>query len=356
MPQEIGWSVESKLIYQIKQVLSKGLSSIYNAYWQMPTNDYSFPNTPGSYISPLDMRAVSNGTLLSTSVYYPTLYKSYPDVTRTYKAYSFNNTTTTVFLDGVPASSGTIGYTFNGIEAINQTTGISFNIPFYLNKIEFPDLLFMNLGISTGNNILITGSPGALTMLLFPKLIYMRGGIILPTGTVTFSLPKAEVIDGLLQVGINVTSLSLPELLFVRQFTDTVSNISSYSFPKLKVIHTGGFSISGTKTALTSITFGDLEYCATTFTMPTSSPALTTFSFAPTLKLFNSNFVTTSNALNQASVDNILIRLAALDGTGGTIAYSSKTVTITGGAATPSAAGLAAKAILVARGCTVTNN
>jgi hypothetical protein len=61
--------------------------------------------------------------------------------------------------------------------------------------------------------------------------------------------------------------------------------------------------------------------------------------------------------LDQASVDGILVRLAALDGTNGTTAYSSKTILLNGGtSATPSATGIAAKATLVARGCTVTTN
>jgi hypothetical protein len=76
-----------------------------------------------------------------------------------------------------------------------------------------------------------------------------------------------------------------------------------------------------------------------------------------TLKSVGGNFSATGCALNQASIDGILVSLAALDGTGGTTAYSSKTVALTGGTnATPSATGLAAKAVLVARSCTVTNN
>jgi hypothetical protein len=131
--------------------------------------------------------------------------------------------------------------------------------------------------------------------------------------------------------------------------------MTSYSFPKLKIFNSS-VSFAGTKSSLTSISFGALEVLAGTFTMPTTSTSLTSFSFASTLKLFNSNFVTTSNSLDQASVDNILVRLAALDGTGGTVAYSSRTVTITGSSATPSATGLAAKTTLQGRGCTVTTN
>ena len=72
-----------------------------------------------------------------------------------------------------------------------------------------------------------------------------------------------------------------------------------------------------------------------------------------------SNFVITNAALNQASVDGILTALAYLNGTVNSpyAAYSNKTVNLSGGtSATPSATGLAAKATLVARGCTVTHN
>jgi hypothetical protein len=65
----------------------------------------------------------------------------------------------------------------------------------------------------------------------------------------------------------------------------------------------------------------------------------------------------TGMALNQTSVDGILVSLAALNGTGGTTAYSSHTVNLSGGtSSTPSSIGLTAKTTLVARGCTVTTN
>ena len=54
--------------------------------------------------------------------------------------------------------------------------------------------------------------------------------------------------------------------------------------------------------------------------------------------------------------NGILVRLAALDGTAGTTTYSSKTVSILGTSSTPSATGLAAKAVLQARSCTVNTN
>lgn len=62
-------------------------------------------------------------------------------------------------------------------------------------------------------------------------------------------------------------------------------------------------------------------------------------------------------SLNQASVDNILIVLASLDGTNGTTYTNNGNVQLNGGSnATPSSAGLAAKTTLISRGFSVSNN
>jgi hypothetical protein len=117
--------------------------------------------------------------------------------------------------------------------------------------------------------------------------------------------------------------------------------------------------------ALTSISIPIIERIGTTTTsgsviaLTSGTAALTTFQLPSTLKQIGNgagNVVITSAALNQASVDSILVQLAALDGTNGTTLFSTRTVTITGTSSTPSATGLAAKATLVARGCTVTTN
>lgn len=93
--------------------------------------------------------------------------------------------------------------------------------------------------------------------------------------------------------------------------------------------------------------------------LTTGTAALTTLTFGAVgvTKRIDGNIIITSAALNQASVDGILARLVALDGTSGTTLYTgAKTVTITGTSSTPSAAGLTNKATLVGRGITVTTN
>lgn len=295
-------------------------------------------------------------TLYSFFWSFPISGKQYPDPSLNVKIYQWGT-----------FASGTVQSLSATIQAYNQTSStLNYVEAIYLNAsltisaaqtslttISFPNLIYFLSGAVTftitGNNI---------TTFNFPELKFVAGSITIPasTGITSFSFPKLEVVNGTLtNLGVNVSTYNLPELLEVLGFQDTASTaVTSFPFPKLKIV--GTFSISGTKSSLTSISFGALEHITGTFTMPTTSASLSSFTFADTLKSFNSNFVTTSNSLDQSSVDNILIRLAALDGTNGTAAYSSKTVTITGTSATPSAAGLTAKATLQARGCTVTTN
>ena len=343
MPREIGWSIEANLLYQIKQLLKKIQGSVFYSakYTGLNTTPYTVKNN-GVYQLNYTATVIDPRTL--TSIYfYPYINKSYPD---TYDGLmSFSNAISI----GTSTDPTATQFTISGIDLANPS---SFNVSSPATSVTFSDLKYW---ISN----LTLPSLATFTSLNFPELILFGGTVTTSAGSglTSLSFPKLEVIQSTFtNNNLSQSSLSFPELLRMGQFSDIVNSaMTSYSFPKLKLIE-GTFSLAGTKSSLTSISFGALEVMTSTFTMPTTSTSLTSFSFANTLKLFNSNFVTTSNSLNQASVDNILIRLAALDGTNGTVAYSTRTVTITGGAATPSAAGLAAKAILVARGCTVTNN
>ena len=82
--------------------------------------------------------------------------------------------------------------------------------------------------------------------------------------------------------------------------------------------------------------------------------ALTSWLCPSTLMQVGHGINIVGGALDQASVDSWLIRLAALDGTNGTTLYENNVVTIMGSA--PSSVGLAAAAVLTGRGCTVTHN
>lgn len=288
---------------------------------------------------------------------FPNSGKQYPDPAlnvKTYQWAGFGSGAAPVLTATIQSYNQT-SVSVNNIQAIfsNSATLIINAAQASLTTISFPDLIYFLSGAVSftisGNNI---------TTFNFPELKFIAGGITIPasTGITSISFPKLEVVNGTLaNSAVNVSTYNLPELLEVINFSDSQSTaVTSLSFPKLKIV--GAFNITGTKSSLTSISFGALEHITSTITMPTTSASLSSFTFADTLKSVNSNFVTTSNSLNQASVDNILVRLAALDGTNGTATYSNRTVTITGTSATPSATGLTAKATLQARGCTVTTN
>jgi hypothetical protein len=115
-------------------------------------------------------------------------------------------------------------------------------------------------------------------------------------------------------------------------------------------------SVSITSCAvLTSISFPTLDRATSFFLNDNTS--LTTVSLPSGLLRVDGNFIAANCALSQASVNAILVRLAALDGTAGTTSYDNKTIDMTlGTSAAPSAPGLAAKTTLEGRGCTVNVN
>lgn len=213
-----------------------------------------------------------------------------------------------------PASNASLA-TLSLPKLINVGTGFSCNGNAALTSISAPALT------SVGNSVNVS-SVSALTTISFPALTIVGGSFLLSSNA--------------------LTTLSLPSLTDVGQsFGLTfLSSITTISIPSLVVLGS-------------SLTSGNV------IQLSNGTAALTTFELPSTLKQVGStvgNVLITSAALNQTSVDSILVRLAALDGTGGTTAFSNRTVTITGTSATPSATGLDAKATLVARGCTVTHN
>lgn len=209
----------------------------------------------------------------------------------------------------------------------------------------------------------------ALTTVSVPNLITIGGNFNSTSVSIltTLYFPSLITIGQNFSVGSmsSLTTLTFPSLTVVgNSFTIAPSSaITTFSFPNLTTIG-GIFSISS-MTSLTSALFSAIERIATNVTsgnaisITSSTGSLTTFALPTTLKQVGNGggtIVITSAALNQSSVDNILVRLAALNGTNGTVAFSNRVVTITGTSSTPSATGLAAKSTLVSRGCTVTHN
>lgn len=102
------------------------------------------------------------------------------------------------------------------------------------------------------------------------------------------------------------------------------------------------------------LTYVSLIYSANCPSMTTCDG---TGGFLPAIKWVNGNVNFNGCALNQTSIDSILVKLASLDGTNGTTTFSSRTVDLSGGSnAIPSQTGLYAKSVLEGRGCNVNVN
>jgi hypothetical protein len=179
------------------------------------------------------------------------------------------------------------------------------------------------------------------------------------------SLPALTYVNGSFNPGYMaaLTTLNAPVLTTVVGGMQLASYpITTLSFPALTSL--GGAFYPVSCAALTSVSLPAIQVIGATTTSGSLinlylTPLLTTFTLGASLKrvgLGGGNVVFTTCALTQASVDGVLVSLAALDGTNGTTTFNGRTVTISGTSATPSSSGLAAKATLVARGCTVTHN
>lgn len=204
-----------------------------------------------------------------------------------------------------------------------------------LTNITCPLLTYVGTNFSIGNNI-------AFPTIMFPVLATVDGNFTLTelAGCTSVNFPLLTAVGG----NFNVSSLPV----CVAANFNTLTEIKG----KLNI------SLSP---ALTTLSFSSLEHIGTNLTVgnainigPTMT-GLTIFELSNNLKQVNGS-VYINCAMSAVAIDNFLTQLARLDGLNGTVAFSNKSITITGPSAAPSTVGLDAKAILVGRGCTVTTN
>ena len=217
----------------------------------------------------------------------------------------------------------------------------------------------------------------ALTTLSCPSLLSI-GTNFAPAGTLlsTVNMPVLTSVGGTFSPTLAVlTTLTVTSLQTVTgAFGLTAATLTTLSLPALTTLGAGfspvcALATTVTLTLLANVTgtFVPSFAALTTLSLPAlvsisglltiTAANLVAFSMGSTLKSIGGNFTMSGMKLDQASVDGILVSLAALDGTGGTTAYSSKTINLSGGTSSaPSATGLAAKTVLLARSCTVTTN
>jgi hypothetical protein len=226
-----------------------------------------------------------------------------------------------------------------------QRVGSGFSINSSLNilNLNFPNITY--LGSLTLNN----NNPSVVTSINFSNLVSVGQAINISNQTAVTTFNFNSLATAFAQISISSLT-SLTNIAFVNLTTLNNNNnatalsvqsctaLFSFIMPSIVRIYSSG---------------------GNTINFSSGTPNLTVFGFGSGLKQIggtSGNVIFTSCSLSQSSVDGILVSLAALDGTNGTTSFNNRTVTITGTSATPSATGLAAKAVLQGRGCTVTNN
>jgi len=261
-------------------------------------------------------------------------------------------------LEYCPTSSGWQGYfgplatnlivgNTNGAQGFGITEGFKLIKGFIYSNIESDDLIEFPEFIA--GNVNLSG-----TKYSFPKFLYgsFNCNYLLPA--TYLYLPILESLNATLQTAIIWSSdIQMPNLSYINGTLDFQSNSGTEaSFPKLKYVN-GNIALQSCSVqsiqlpSLSKVLYSIYSY---------SNCTVQSLNLGSDLKMVSGSVTLQSNTFNQSTVDHILTVLAALDGSNGTTAYSNKPVTITGGASAPSATGLAAKAILVARGCTVNHN
>jgi hypothetical protein len=184
-----------------------------------------------------------------------------------------------------------------------------------------------------------------LTSLSAPNLIYVGGNAVPFTGTITFSafdLSKLQFVGGSLfySVGANptlagITSVNLSSLVYVQNsLRADFPNATSINLSKLQYV---GAQFNIGANSLTSLSLPSLIHLDSNFTLFGSLITTLTLPTLGTWKVFNGNFIATTIALNQASVDSLLAHLAYMDGNNGTVLYGTgRSAVITGTSSTPS--------------------
>ncbi len=374
--RQIGWSNESNLLWQI----SKGIDKLTTTTGTSLSNIISIFNNKQSLAGSSSYFSITQTT---TSFVDNTSYSVKPGI----KIVRFNQSFDLgEFVVEDLSFNTSVTVTINSGTALNQSvnTGSS-QTSLVMNTIQYiTGALSLNTSITnfSANNLYAVNSISSqanLSTFSLPSLVYCFGSLQLTSNNVpNVNFNSLQLIGAIFTLSTNTTisSLNLPALttLYGNLSFSGLTAITSINFPVLTtIINTAGgpAAIIGWTSmgSLTSFSIPSIQIIASNTTgtslisLTSGTAALTTFNigtsllrFEKTTALNTGNWIMTSCALNQTSVDNILVQLAKLDGTNGTTLLSNRIITITGTSSAPSATGNAAKATLVARGCIVTTN
>lgn len=233
-------------------------------------------------------------------------------------------------------------------------------------SVDAVTLVSAPLCASIGSDLNL-GSMASVVTIDFGGLVTLAGGFSLGSCPLltTLDLGALTTAGGTMALSGDLSSLttidtgSLVSTGNIDASSATITALSSVDFGSLETAQgfAGGILLPGS--ALTSFSLPVIQYLAISGSALdlSDSTVLTSVSLGSSLLGAFGDILFPGCALDQASVDGILVSFADLDGTGGTTSYDNKTVDLSGGTnATPGVTGLAAKLILEGRGNTVTVN
>lgn len=303
------------------------------------------------------MFTVWDGASTAQGLYTPMVLATYNNVINTGTGNALPSITT-INLGSIQNIINPFTGTIVTLTSISAPSLIQISNDFSITAAALTSLSIPALKYVGGN---FSGTYASLTTLSAPALIAVNGLLnVSASGLTTYSMPNLVYAGNGFTASYNsLTSLNISNLSFVgATFTLSSSSLTSISLTSLANVNVGqatGTAITLTLGAITSLSLPALVNAYGSVTVTAAN--LTTFSVNSGLLNVQGNWTMTNMKLNQASVDGILVRLAALDGTAGTTSYNNRTVNLSGGTSSaPSATGLAAKTTLQARGCTVTTN
>lgn len=289
-----------------------------------------------------------------------------------FSTYSLDKGLENVYTDyyGASGSNYITAFSTNAeIIGSNFLAGIFQNADPTLSSISLPTVKAISgFGFNLYGTLFLPNNSN-ITSISLPNLVACAGlEFISASGLTSLDLSSLSYISSSsnsiysVSSGLAIPTLSLPSLVTTDGGNITINEstpgTASVSLPNLEYF--GGSQIQITlPSSATALNFNSLELMPTITNFTLTMPGLTSFGL-PALKritqfgsvLFDFN----GCALDQTSVDNILVTLAALDGTAGTTNWTSGNVNIAGGCAAPSGTGTAAAAVLTGRGITVTTN
>lgn len=257
--------------------------------------------------------------------------------------------------------SGVASVSFIEFPTLTRTSYFTLGNFQYLETISAPELLSAQQ--------LQLGSLATIKTLNFPKITKVDDLVVGSSSprvidTVNFPLlsdTKFNFSYSYCNLTNKLNSTTFPALTRFACYFGNVYDLGDVEFTGVTNIGTQSINANTYNSNLTKFRLPNVVTIETTYISVNSCYGLTDFSIATAGIIKSVNNGTTfnlqSNALSQASVDNILIAMATLDGTNGTTATYSCNLYLNGGSnSAPSSAGYAAVSVLQSRGWYVATN